>query len=55
MPDFHAEEITAADELEAWTRAVFDTPARWAARLRLAAASGAALERVLNAGNGVAG
>ena len=34
-------------DLAAWTRATFDTPTMWAARLRLAAASGAALERVL--------
>ena len=47
-PDVHAEEIAAAAGLEAWTRATFDTPAMWAARLRLAAASGAALERVLD-------
>jgi hypothetical protein len=33
--------------LQAWTRANFDTSAMWAARLRLAAASGSALERVL--------
>jgi hypothetical protein len=46
-PDFHAAEIAAADGLRAWSRATFDTPAMWAARLRLAAASGAALERVL--------
>ena len=47
-PDFHAAEIAAADGLRAWTRATFDTPAMWAARLRLAAASGTALERVLS-------
>jgi hypothetical protein len=47
-PDFHAAEIATAGGLEAWTRATFDTPTMWAARLRLAAASGAALERVLN-------
>jgi hypothetical protein len=46
-PDFHAAEIAAAGGLAAWTRATFDTPTMWAARLRLAAASGAALERVL--------
>lgn len=46
-PDFHAAEIITAGGLAAWTRATFDTPAMWAARLRLAAASGAALERVL--------
>jgi hypothetical protein len=47
-PDFHAEEIITAGGLAAWTRATFDTPATWAARLRLAATSGAALERVLS-------
>jgi hypothetical protein len=46
-PDFHAAEIEAVGGLAAWTRATFDTPTMWAARLRLAAASGAALERVL--------
>jgi hypothetical protein len=46
-PDFHAEEIITAGGLVAWTRATFDTPAMWASRLRLAAASGAALARVL--------
>ena len=46
-PDFHAAEIEAIGGLAAWTRATFDTPTMWAARLRLAAASGAALERVL--------
>jgi hypothetical protein len=46
-PDFHATEITSAGGLAPWTRATFDTPTMWAARLRLAAASGAALERVL--------
>jgi len=46
-PDFHAAEIISAGGLAAWTRATFDTPAMWAARLRLAAASGAALEQVM--------
>ncbi len=46
-PDFHAAEITTAGGLEAWTSATYDTPAMWAARLRLAAASASALERVL--------
>jgi hypothetical protein len=46
-PDFHAAEIISAGGLAAWTRATFDTPTMWAARLRLAAASGEALERVL--------
>jgi hypothetical protein len=46
-PDFHADEIISAGGLAAWTRATFDTPTMWAARLRLAAASGSALERVL--------
>jgi hypothetical protein len=54
-PDFHADEIAATGGLEAWTRAVFDTPAMWASRLRLAAASGAALARVLDGGDGVLG
>ena len=47
-PDFHAAEIISAGGLATWTRATFDTPTMWAARLRLAAASGAALERVLD-------
>ncbi|MCD6059196.1 MAG: hypothetical protein K0Q89_2726 [Thermomicrobiales bacterium] len=47
-PDFHAAEIMATGGLAAWTRAIFDTHTMWAARLRLAAASGAALERVLS-------
>jgi hypothetical protein len=47
-PDAHTEEIAAAGGLVPWIRATFDTPTMWAARLRLAAASGAALERVLN-------
>jgi hypothetical protein len=47
-PDFHAAEIISAGGPAAWARATFDTPAMWAARLRLAAASGAALERVLS-------
>jgi hypothetical protein len=46
-PDFHDAEIGAMSGLEAWTRAKFDTPRMWAERLRLAAASGASLERVL--------
>jgi hypothetical protein len=46
-PDFHAAEIVAAGGLAAWTRATFDTPAMWAARLRLVAASTGALERIL--------
>ena len=46
--DVHTAEIISAGGLAAWTRATFDTPAMWAARLRLAAASGAALERVLS-------
>jgi hypothetical protein len=46
-PDFHAAEIAAAGGLAAWTTRVFDTPAMWAARLRLAADSTAALARVL--------
>lgn len=51
-PDFHADAIAAAGGLDAWTRAQFDTPRMWAERLRLAAASGAVLERVLNEGDG---
>ncbi len=47
-PDFHAEDIAASGGLDEWTCAVFDTPPMWAERLRLAAASGAALERVLS-------
>ena len=46
-PIFTPPRSSAAGGLAAWTRATFDTPAMWAARLRLAAASGAALERVL--------
>jgi hypothetical protein len=46
-PDFHVDAIAAAGGLEAWTRANFDTPAMWAARLKLAAASAAALARVM--------
>jgi hypothetical protein len=48
-PDFNAAEIITAGGLAAWTSATFDTPTMWAARLRLAAASGAALERILSA------
>jgi hypothetical protein len=47
-PDFHPEEIMAAGGLEAWTRATFDTPAMWAARLHLASTSASALARVLS-------
>lgn len=46
-PDFHQEAIAQAGGLAPWTKAVFDTPAMWTARLRLAADSTAALERVL--------
>ena len=46
-PDVHAAEIVTAGGLAAWTRATFDTPTMWAARLRLASASASALERVL--------
>jgi hypothetical protein len=46
-PDFHAAEIVAAGGLAMWTRATFNTPTMWAARLSLAAASAAALEQVL--------
>ncbi len=54
-PDVHAEAIAAAGGLVAWTRAVFDTPHMWSSRLRLAAASGAALARVLDEGDGMVG
>jgi hypothetical protein len=47
-PDFHAAEIISSGGLAPWTRATYDTPTMWAARLRLAADSGAALERVLD-------
>jgi hypothetical protein len=46
-PDFHAAQIAAAGGLTAWTRATYDTTAMWAIRLRLAAESTAALQRVL--------
>lgn len=49
-PDFHPDAIAAAGGLAAWTRSVYDTPAAWAARLRLAADEAAALARVLHAG-----
>jgi hypothetical protein len=49
-PDVHAEEIAAAGGLEPWTRATFDTPQMWAARLQLASTSASALERVLRDG-----
>ena len=47
-PDFHPAAIAAAGGLDAWVRATFDTPAMWAARLDLAAASTVALTRVLS-------
>ncbi|MCC6314460.1 MAG: hypothetical protein IT337_10655, partial [Thermomicrobiales bacterium] len=43
----HPDEIAAAGGLDAWLSAVYDRPAAWAARLRLAADSTAALARVL--------
>jgi hypothetical protein len=46
-PDFHAADIAAAGGLRAWTRAIYDKPAMWSSRLRLAADSTAALVRVL--------
>jgi hypothetical protein len=49
-PDFHPTAIAAAGGLAAWTAAAYDTPAVWAARLALAAASTAALARVLDEG-----
>lgn len=45
-PDFHPSAIAAAGGRAAWERATYDTPAMWAARLELAAASTAALMRV---------
>ena len=49
-PDFHTDAITAAGGLDAWIAATFDTPAMWEARLRLAADSVAALNRVMGDG-----
>jgi hypothetical protein len=49
-PDFHAAEIAQAGGLAAWTKAVFDTPAMWTSRLKLAADSTAALTRVMGDG-----
>jgi hypothetical protein len=46
-PDFHAAAIAAAGGEEPWTRATFDTPALWTARLQLAATSVSALQRVM--------
>lgn len=46
-PDFHAAAIAEAGGLEPWMRARFDTPAMWTSRLQLAAASVAALQRVM--------
>jgi hypothetical protein len=51
-PDVHTEEIAAAGGLVPWTRATYDTPTMWAARLQLAAGSGAVLERVLSEESG---
>ena len=47
-PDFHAAEIVAAGGWRPGPAPPTTPPAMWAARLRLAAASGAALERVLD-------
>jgi hypothetical protein len=49
-PDFHAAAIAAAGGLAAWTKLTFETPAMWAARLRLAADSTAAMTRVMGDG-----
>jgi hypothetical protein len=49
-PDIHAAAIAAAGGLATWTRATYDTPAMWAARLRLAADSTATLQRVMGGG-----
>ena len=46
-PDFHAAAIASFANLDAWTTATYDTSAVWAERLALAAASTAALTRVL--------
>jgi hypothetical protein len=44
---FHQADIVAAGGLAPWLAEVYDQPAMWARRLRLAADSAAALERVL--------
>lgn len=49
-PDFHTAAIAAAGGLDAWVAATFDTSAMWEARLRLAADSVAALNRVMDGG-----
>jgi hypothetical protein len=46
-PDVHADAIAAVGSLADWVAATYDTPAVWAERLALAAASTAALTRVL--------
>ena len=46
----HAAEVAAAGGLEAWVAATYERPEVWAARLRLAADSAAALERVVAGG-----
>jgi hypothetical protein len=46
-PDFHPDAVAAAGGLAAWTHSVYDTPAAWAERLRLAGDEAAALARVL--------
>lgn len=45
-PDFHPREIAAAGGREAWIATAYERPAVYAARLRLAADSAAALARV---------
>jgi len=49
-PTFFPREIAAGGGLAAWTAATYDTPSMWAARLRLASDSSAALARVLGRG-----
>lgn len=44
---FYQAEIAAAGSERAWLNAVYEQPAMWATRLRLAAGSASALERVL--------
>jgi hypothetical protein len=50
-PDFHTDAVAAAGGRAAWIRTFYDTPAMWATRLRLAANSATALERVLAEGS----
>lgn len=49
-PAFYGAEVAAAGGPAAWVAQTYDRPEVWAARLRLAAASTAALARVLAAG-----